>query len=75
MRSTTVGRSVNPDSSSIDSTPARGAIAALVAVGVLYVADREYNDGRYTAVIRQAATSLLTRWRTRPAISILEVRI
>ena len=36
--------------------------AALIAVGgVLYAVDSEYNDGRYTKVIRQAATSLLPR--------------
>jgi hypothetical protein len=35
--------------------------AALIAVGILYVVDYQYNDGRYTGVIRQAATSLLPR--------------
>jgi hypothetical protein len=34
--------------------------AALVAVAVLCAIDFEYNDGLYTKVIRQAATSLLT---------------
>ena len=34
--------------------------AALVAVAVHCPIDFEYNDGLYTRVIRQAATSLLT---------------
>ncbi len=34
-------------------------LAALVAVAVLYVVDADYNDGRYTQIIRQAATNLL----------------
>jgi len=32
--------------------------AALVAVSVLYAVDTEYNDGRYTAVIKQAMSNL-----------------
>jgi hypothetical protein len=35
--------------------------AAMVAVAVLCAIDFEYKDGLYTRVIRQAATSLLTR--------------
>ena len=33
--------------------------ATFVAVGILYVVDSEYNDGRYTQVIKHAVTSLL----------------
>jgi hypothetical protein len=33
--------------------------AALIAIGILYVVDFEYNDGRYAAVIQQAVTSVL----------------
>jgi hypothetical protein len=39
----------------------RGLVAALIAVATLYAVDAEYNDGRYTRVIKQAATSLLGR--------------
>jgi hypothetical protein len=35
--------------------------AALIAVGILYVVDYQFNDGRYTEVIQQAATSLVSR--------------
>ena len=35
--------------------------AALVAVSVLYIIDKEYNDGRYTATIEQAVSSLVPR--------------
>ena len=35
--------------------------AALVTVAILYVVDTEYNDGRYTRVIKQAVTSLVSR--------------
>jgi|HubBroStandDraft_5_1064220.scaffolds.fasta_scaffold5078942_1 hypothetical protein len=35
--------------------------AALVAVCVLYVIDKQYNDGRYTATIEQAVNSLVPR--------------
>ena len=35
--------------------------AVLIAVAILYVVDSEYNDGRYTRVIKQAATSLVGR--------------
>jgi hypothetical protein len=34
-------------------------IAALIASAILYVADSEYNQGRYAAVIQRAATSLI----------------
>ncbi|WP_283807274.1 hypothetical protein [Bradyrhizobium sp. Tv2a-2] len=33
--------------------------AALIAVAILYLADSQYNDGRYTQVLQQAVTSLL----------------
>jgi hypothetical protein len=33
--------------------------AALIAVGILYVLDSEYNDGRYAMVIRRAVTHVL----------------
>ena len=35
--------------------------AALIAVIVLYAADTEYNDGRYTQIIVQAASSIISR--------------
>jgi hypothetical protein len=31
-------------------------IAALIAVGVLYVVDIEFNDGRYATVVQRAIT-------------------
>jgi hypothetical protein len=34
-------------------------IAALIAGAILYAVDSEYNDGRYTKVVKQAVTSLL----------------
>jgi hypothetical protein len=37
----------------------RALAAALIAVAILYVVDSEYNDGRHTQVLQQAATSLL----------------
>jgi hypothetical protein len=37
----------------------KGFIAALIAGAILYVVDFEYNDGRYTRVVKQAATSLV----------------
>ena len=36
-------------------------IAALIAGAILYTVDIEYNDGRYTQVVKQAATSLIVR--------------
>jgi hypothetical protein len=33
----------------------------LIAVGVLYVVDSEYNDGRYARVIKQAVTNMVSR--------------
>ena len=33
--------------------------AALIAAVILYVADSQYNDGRYARVLQQAASSLL----------------
>ena len=33
--------------------------AALIAVGILYLVDSEYNEGRYTAVLERAITSVL----------------
>jgi rhamnogalacturonyl hydrolase YesR len=35
--------------------------AALIAIGVLYAIDAQYNDGRYSTIIQQAITSLLPR--------------
>ena len=34
-------------------------VAAVIAVGILYLVDTEYNEGRYTAVIKQAITSVV----------------
>ena len=31
-------------------------VATLIAAGILYVVDSEYNEGRYTAVIKLAIT-------------------
>ena len=39
----------------------KGFIAALIAGAILCVVDFEYNDGRYTRVVKQAATSLVGR--------------
>jgi hypothetical protein len=36
-------------------------IAALIAGAIRYAVDSEYNDGRYSGVIKQAATSLVGR--------------
>ena len=36
----------------------KALVAALIAVGVLYVVDKDYNDGRYTHVIQRAITSV-----------------
>ena len=36
-------------------------VAALVAVGILYAVDREYNDGRYSSVVQQAITAMVPR--------------
>jgi hypothetical protein len=33
--------------------------AAVIAAGILYFVDSEYNAGRYTAVIHQAVMSVL----------------
>jgi hypothetical protein len=35
----------------------KGLIAALIAGAILYAVDSEYNDGRYSGVIKQAAIS------------------
>jgi hypothetical protein len=35
--------------------------AALIATAILYVADTQYNDGKYTQVIEQAMASLVPR--------------
>jgi hypothetical protein len=34
-------------------------VAAIIAAGILYLVDTEYNEGRYTAVIKQAITSVI----------------
>jgi hypothetical protein len=36
-------------------------IAALIAGAVLYFVDSQYNDGRYSAVVKQAITSMVAR--------------
>jgi len=36
-------------------------VAALVAVGILYAVDREYNDGRYSSVVQQAIAAMVPR--------------
>lgn len=33
--------------------------AALVALGILYGVDSEYNDGRYAQILQQTVTNLL----------------
>jgi hypothetical protein len=33
--------------------------AALIAAGILYLVDSEYNEGRYAAVIQRAVTSVI----------------
>jgi hypothetical protein len=37
----------------------KGFIAACIAVGILWVADNQINDGRFSAVVKKAATSVL----------------
>jgi hypothetical protein len=37
----------------------KALVAALVAVGILYVVDLGFNDGRYAEVIQRAITSVL----------------
>jgi hypothetical protein len=37
----------------------KGFIAALIAVVILYAVDTEYNEGRYSSVMKQAAISLV----------------
>jgi hypothetical protein len=34
-------------------------VAALIAVGILFVIDSEYNEGRYAAVVQRAITSVI----------------
>jgi hypothetical protein len=34
-------------------------IAALIAIGVLYVVDIEFNNGRYATVVQKVITSVL----------------
>jgi rhamnogalacturonyl hydrolase YesR len=36
-------------------------VAALIAIGILYAVDREYNDGRYSSVIQQAIAAMVPR--------------
>jgi hypothetical protein len=33
-------------------------VAALIAAGLLYLVDKDYNDGRYTHVLQRALTSV-----------------
>jgi hypothetical protein len=37
-------------------------LSGLVAVGILYAVDHEYNDGRYSSVIQQAIAAIIPRW-------------
>ncbi len=39
----------------------KGLASALIAVAVLYIADYQYNDGRYTQVIHQAMIGMFSR--------------
>jgi hypothetical protein len=39
----------------------RGLIAGLIAAAILWTLDVELNDGRYTAVMKQAAFSFVGR--------------
>jgi hypothetical protein len=39
----------------------KGLIAACIAVGILWGVDVEVNDGRYSAVVKNAVTSILPR--------------
>lgn len=39
----------------------RAFASALIAAAVLYIADYQYNDGRYTQVIHQAMTGMFPR--------------
>jgi hypothetical protein len=46
---------------SIDSTGAplmKAFVAALIAAGILFAVDKDYNDGRYTEVIQRAISSV-----------------
>ena len=36
----------------------KALVAALIAVGVLYVVDKDYNDSRYTHVLQRAINSV-----------------
>ncbi len=33
--------------------------AALIACGILYIIDSEYNEGRYTSVLQRVVTSVV----------------
>ena len=37
----------------------KAIIAALIAAGILYVVDLEYNDGRYATVVKSAIAGLV----------------
>jgi hypothetical protein len=39
----------------------KALIAALIAAGILYGLDREYNGGRYSSVVRQAMAAMIPR--------------
>jgi hypothetical protein len=39
--------------------PMKAFVAALIAVGILYVADIEFNNGQYAEVVQRAITSVL----------------
>jgi hypothetical protein len=37
----------------------KAVAAALIALGILYILDAEYNEGRYTTVLQRAVTSVV----------------
>jgi hypothetical protein len=39
----------------------KALVAALVAAGILYALDREYNGGRYSSVVQQAMAAMIPR--------------
>ena len=42
-----------------EAIPMKAFVAALIACGVLFVIDSEYNEGRYAAIIERAVTSVI----------------
>jgi hypothetical protein len=37
----------------------KAVAAALIAFGILYILDSEYNEGRYTSVLQRAVASVV----------------